>query len=70
MRGTSTGGRITLRQAFSPAEELSTLARELAHEMLHRDKERGKTTKKARETEAQTVAERYGMAFDPRHLWI
>ena len=54
----STGGRIILRQRLSPAEESSTLAHELAQEMLHRDKERGKTTKMVRETEAGTVAER------------
>lgn len=33
--GKSSGGRITLRTGLSPAEEFSTLAHGLAHEMLH-----------------------------------
>src|SRR5712664_3346436 len=35
-RGTSSGGRIALLPGQSPAEEFSTLAHELAHELLHR----------------------------------
>src|SRR5260370_107174 len=34
-RGTSSGGRITLLPRQLPAEEFSTLAHELAHELLH-----------------------------------
>ncbi len=52
LEGMSTGGRITLRQGLSPAEEFSTLAHELAHEMLHRDRDRGKTTKKVRDAKS------------------
>lgn len=34
-QGVSSGGRITLLPGLSPAEELSVLAHEVAHEMLH-----------------------------------
>ncbi len=57
----STGGQITLRQGLSSAEEFSTLAHGLAHEMLHRDKDCGKTGKKVRETEAVAVVDQYGV---------
>lgn len=43
---------MTLRRGLSPGEEFSTLARE----MLHRNNYRGKTTKRMRETEADSVA--------------
>ena len=40
----------------SPAEEFATLAHELAHEMMHRDERRCSTSKRIRETEAESVA--------------
>jgi len=40
----------------SPAEELSTLVHELAHELLHRGQRRSSTSKRLRETEAEAVA--------------
>ncbi|HTT18262.1 MAG TPA: ArdC family protein [Candidatus Sulfotelmatobacter sp.] len=55
-RGTSSGGKITLLPGQSPAEEFATLAHEVAHEMMHRDERRSKTTKRIRETEAEAVA--------------
>ena len=55
-RGTSSGGKITLLPGQSPAEEFSTLAHEVAHEMMHRDERRSSTTKRIRETEAEAVA--------------
>ncbi len=55
-RGTSSGGRITLLPGQSPAEEFSTLAHELAHEMLHRGDRRGTTFRRIRETEAEAAA--------------
>jgi len=55
-RGTSAGGKITLLPGQSPAEDFTTLAHELAHEMLHRDQRRAKTTKRVRETEAEAVS--------------
>lgn len=55
-RGTSSGGKITLLPGQSPAEEFSTLAHEVAHEMMHRDERRSSTTKRVRETEAEAVA--------------
>ena len=55
-KGLSHGGKITLLLGMQPAEEFSTLAHEIAHEMLHRGDRRTLTTKQVRETEAEAVA--------------
>lgn len=55
-RGLSSGGKITLLPDQSPAEEFSTLAHEIAHELLHRGDRRESTTKRVRETEAEATA--------------
>jgi antirestriction protein ArdC len=55
-RGTSFGGRIAILPGQSAAEEFSTLAHELAHELLHRGDRRTTTTKRIRETEAEATA--------------
>jgi hypothetical protein len=55
-KGLSHGGKITLLSGIQPAEEFSTLAHEIAHEMLHRGDRRTLTTKQVRETEAEAVA--------------
>lgn len=55
-RGISEGGKITLLPRQSPAEEFSTLAHEVAHEMMHRNERRSSTSKRVRETEAEAVA--------------
>ncbi|MBS1841515.1 MAG: ImmA/IrrE family metallo-endopeptidase [Acidobacteria bacterium] len=55
-RGTSYGGRIAILPGQSPAEEFSTLAHELAHELLHRGDRRANTSKRIRETEAEATA--------------
>lgn len=55
-KGLSHGGKITLLCGMQPAEEFSTLAHEIAHEMLHRGDRRASTTKQIRETEAEAVA--------------
>ncbi|HTM35723.1 MAG TPA: ArdC family protein [Terriglobales bacterium] len=55
-KGLSHGGKITLLSGMEPAEEFSTLAHEVAHEMLHRGERRKMTTKQIRETEAEAVA--------------
>ena len=55
-RGTSAGGKITLLPGQSPAEDFSTLAHEVAHELMHRDERRSSTSKRSRETEAEAVA--------------
>jgi antirestriction protein ArdC len=55
-RGTSYGGRIALLPGQSAAEEFSTLAHEVAHELLHRGDRRASTTKQVRETEAEATA--------------
>jgi antirestriction protein ArdC len=54
--GRSHGGRIEMLKGLTPAEEFSTLAHELAHELLHRGKQRKDRTHIARETEAEAVA--------------
>jgi len=55
-KGLSHGGKITLLLGMQPPEEFSTLAHEIAHEMLHRGDRRTLTTKPVRETEAEAVA--------------
>jgi antirestriction protein ArdC len=55
-RGTSYGGRIAILPGQSAAEEFSTLAHELAHELLHRGDRRASTSKRIRETEAEATA--------------
>jgi hypothetical protein len=55
-RGTSAGGKITLLPGQAPAEDFSTLAHEVAHELMHRDERRSSTSKRSRETEAEAVA--------------
>ena len=55
-RGTSAGGKITLLPGQAPAEDFSTLAHEVAHELMHRDGRRSSTSKRTRETEAEAVA--------------
>ena len=55
-RGTSYGGRIALLPGQSVAEEFSTLAHELAHELLHRGDRRATSSKRVRETEAEATA--------------
>lgn len=55
-RGMSCGGRIALLPGQSAAEEFSTLAHEIAHELLHRGDRRADTTKRVRETEAEATA--------------
>ena len=54
-QGLSAEGRIVLREDLGPAEEFSTLAHELAHEILHQGRE-SPTSRTVRETEAEAVA--------------
>jgi len=54
--GVSAGGLIKLKKGLTVAEELSVLAHEAAHEILHRNKETMPKEKKVRETEAEAVA--------------
>jgi antirestriction protein ArdC len=54
--GISAGGLIKLKKGLTEAEELSVLAHEAAHEMLHRVQESTPKDKKVRETEAEAVA--------------
>lgn len=53
--GASCGGRVIILEGLAPAEEFSTLAHELAHELLHREKGT-RPAKTVRETEAEAVA--------------
>jgi len=54
--GMSSGGLIRLKKGLSAAEEFSVLVHELAHEMLHKDRDNMPKDKKVRETEAEAVA--------------
>lgn len=57
--GVSRGGRISIRAGMPPAEEFAVTVHELAHELLHRDKEaraKGMAGKTLRETQAEAVA--------------
>lgn len=54
--GYSTGGKVVVRNGLSPSEEFSTLAHEIAHEMLHHGEAAQRGTKTVRETEAEAVA--------------
>jgi hypothetical protein len=55
-KGVSKGGCIVLLPRMCPAETLSVLAHETAHELLHRGTRRAETTTTIRETEAEAVA--------------
>jgi len=54
--GVSVGGLIILKNGLTAAEELSVLAHETAHEILHANKDNRPKDKKVRETEAEAVA--------------
>ena len=54
--GVSSSGLIRLKKGLSAAEELSVLAHELAHEILHKNRDNMPEDKKIRETEAEAVA--------------
>lgn len=53
--GVSEGGRIKVLSGLAPATEFSVLVHELAHELLHRGKDRPRS-RKQRELEAEAVA--------------
>ena len=55
-RGLAEKGKITLLPDLTPAETFATLAHEQAHIMLHQSQRRAETTKRVRETEAESVA--------------
>lgn len=55
-QGASLGGRILVRRDLPPAEEFSTLAHEIAHELLHRQPSKAAVSRTVRETEAEAVA--------------
>jgi len=54
--GVSKGGTICLLKGLSPAEEFSTLAHEISHEILHHGQDRSKLTKVVRELEAAMLS--------------
>src|SRR6202012_4103184 len=61
--GMSYGGRIAILPGQSKAKELSTLAHQAAHEMMHKADRRTANTKTVRETEAEAVAFVVGKAI-------
>jgi len=54
--GVSRGGRITIQNGLSPAQEFSVLVHELAHEILHHKGSEARPPKTVRETQAEAVA--------------
>jgi antirestriction protein ArdC len=54
--GVSVGGLIKLKKGLTEAEEFSVLTHEIAHQILHMDKNNRPKHKKIRETEAEAVA--------------
>jgi len=54
--GVSSDGLIRLKKGLTAAEELSVLTHEVAHEVLHADRNNMPKEKKVRETEAEAVA--------------
>lgn len=54
--GVSSGGLIRLKKGLSAADELSVLAHETAHEILHKNRDNLPKDKKVGETEAEAVA--------------
>ncbi|MEK6677579.1 MAG: ArdC family protein [Planctomycetota bacterium] len=61
--GVSCGGKITLREGLSPAEEFSVMVYEFAHATLHRGENGVRLSKTVRETEAEAVAFVVGQAI-------
>jgi len=55
-RGMAEKGKITLLPDQTPAETFATLVHEYAHHLLHMSDRRAETTKRIRETEAESVA--------------
>ena len=55
-RGLAEKGKITLLPKLTPAEAFATLVHEYAHSLLHMSERRAETTKRIRETEAESVA--------------
>ena len=55
-KGMAEKGKITLLPGQSPAETFATLVHEVAHSDMHFGERRGSTTKRVRETEAESVA--------------
>jgi hypothetical protein len=54
--GVSAGGLIKLKKRLTAAEELSVLAHETTHEILHKNKDNMPKDKKVREAEAEAIA--------------
>ncbi len=55
-RGMAENGKITLLPEQTPAETFATLVHEVAHSEMHFGDRRAETTKRIRETEAESVA--------------
>ena len=55
-RGMAEKGKITLLPEQTPAETFATLVHEVAHSEMHFGDRRSETTKRVRETEAESVA--------------
>ena len=56
LNGYSANGSIVINSCNSIDDKATTLMHEIAHELLHWDKDRGEYTKKQKETEAEATA--------------
>ena len=54
--GVSCGGMIKVKKGLTAAETFSVLVHELAHELLHRDKDKISSNRSVREIEAEAVS--------------
>lgn len=61
--GVSKGGTIDVLDSLNRTQRFTTLAHELAHELLHRDEDRASLTKAQKETEAEAVSYVVGQAI-------
>jgi hypothetical protein len=61
--GASYGGRIEMKEGLEPSQRFTTLVHELAHELLHKQKDRETLSKAVKETEAEAVSFVVGQAI-------
>lgn len=61
--GVSYGGRIEMKEGLDPSQRFTTLTHELAHELLHKQKDRETLSKAVKETEAEAVSFVVGQAI-------
>ncbi|MHA2265614.1 MAG: ImmA/IrrE family metallo-endopeptidase, partial [Candidatus Thorarchaeota archaeon] len=66
--GVSYGGRIEMKEDLEPSQRFTTLVHEMAHELLHKQKDRETLSKAVKETEAEAVSFVVGQAIGVNSL--